>query len=85
MDAPHPKTFHLVVASVGENRFDGAAVSATIPTTEGEITILANHDAIIATLAPGMITVRTTIKEPQTFPIQGGILECANNRAVVLL
>lgn len=81
----HPHTFHLVVASVGESRFDGAAVSATIPTTEGEITILADHEAIIATLKEGVITVRVALGEPHTFRIQGGMLECANNRAVILL
>ena len=81
----HPNTFHLVIASVGENRFDGAALSATIPTTDGEITILPDHEPIIATLKPGTLTVRTTLGEPQEFPIEHGVLECSNSNVVVLL
>ncbi|MCR4325745.1 MAG: F0F1 ATP synthase subunit epsilon [Patescibacteria group bacterium] len=78
-------TFHLVVASVGETRFDGAALSATIPTTGGEITILPHHEPLVATLKPGTITVREAMGEPKTFDIENGVLECSGNRAVVLL
>jgi len=77
-------TFHLIVASVGEARFDGAALSATIPTTAGEITILPHHEPLVATLKPGTITVRESLgaKEIQ---IDGGVLEISGNRAIVLL
>ena len=77
--------FHLVVASVGEVRFDGAALSATIPTTAGEITILPHHEPLVATLKTGSITVRETLGDPKQFPITGGVLECSGNRVVVLL
>jgi len=77
-------TFHLVVASVGETRFDGAAVSVTLPTTAGEITILPHHEPLVATLKPGTITVRTS-GEQKEFPVDGGVLECSSNRVVVLL
>lgn len=80
-----PNTFHLVVASVGETRFDGAALSATIPTTGGEITVLPHHEPLVATLRPGTITVRETLGEPKKFEIQSGVVECAGNRVVVLL
>lgn len=81
----HPNTFHLVIASVGEARFDGPAISATIPTTAGEITILAHHEPLVATLKKGMITVRVGGNDPKEFPIDGGVLEISGNRAVVLL
>ncbi len=77
-------TFHLVVASVGETRFDGAALSATIPTTSGVITILPHHEALVATLQKGTITIRETL-ETKTVDIEGGVIEVANDRAVVLL
>ncbi|QQG37554.1 MAG: F0F1 ATP synthase subunit epsilon [Candidatus Kaiserbacteria bacterium] len=79
------ETLHLVIASVGETRFDGRAASATIPTTAGEITVLPHHEAIVSTLKPGTITVRETSGEQKTFPIDGGVLEVSGNRAVVLL
>ena len=84
-------TFHLILASVGETRFDGAALSATIPTTAGEITILPHHEPLVATLKPGSITVRLhaqageTLGEAKNFAVEGGVLECSANRVVVLL
>ena len=78
-------TFHLIVASVGETRFDGAALSATIPTSAGEITILPHHEPLVSTLVHGSITVRETLGEPKHFSVESGVVECASNRVVVLL
>ena len=85
-------TFHLVIASIGETRFDGPALSATISTTAGEITVLAHHEALVATLKPGKITVREHASSEggsasggKEFQIDGGVLEVSGNRAVVLL
>lgn len=83
--ADHPNTFHLVIASVATNHFDGAAVSATFPGAAGEMTILPHHEAIVTTLKPGVITVRQTLGEPKSFAVEGGVLECSGNRVVVLL
>ena len=77
-------TFHLIIASVGENLFDGAALSATIPTNAGEITVLPHHEPLVSTLRSGEITVRTSI-ESKTFPVEAGVVEISGNRAVVLL
>lgn len=83
-------TFHLVIASVGETKFDGPALSATLPGSDGELTILAHHEPLVTTLKPGTITVRLsgegeTLGEPKKFPVESGILEVSGNRAVVLL
>ncbi len=79
------KTFHLIIASVGETRFDGPALSATLPTTGGEITVLPHHEPLVATLKPGPIPVRETLGNPKSFPVESGVLECSSNRVVVLL
>jgi len=78
------KTFHLIIASVGETRYEGPAISATFPGSAGESTILAHHEPLVTTLKKGVITVR---REDGTkkYSIENGILECSNNRAVVLL
>ena len=76
--------FHLVVSSVAETFFDGEAISATIPGSAGEMTILAHHEPFVTTLKPGTITVRFSGDEKK-FPVESGILECSGNRAVVLL
>ncbi len=78
-------TFHLTIASVGETRFDGTAVSATFPGTAGEFTILAHHEPIVTTLKPGTITVRLAEGDSKQFSIENGVLECSGSRVVVLL
>ena len=78
------KTFHLTIASVGETHFDGSATSATFPGSAGEFTVLAHHEPLVTTLKKGVITIREG-GEAKEIPIQDGILECSNNRAVVLL
>lgn len=74
----------VVVAEVHENLFDGEAVSVTVPTTEGEMTMLANHEPFVATLKPGEVIVRTK-NSVEKFTVQGGVLEVSNNQATVLL
>ena len=83
--AEHSHTFHLVVASVGETRFDGAATSVTLPGTAGEFTILPHHEPLVTTLKPGHIVVRESIGEPKSFLVESGVVECSGNRVVVLL
>ncbi len=78
-------TFHLVIASVGETKFDGAAVSATLPGAAGEFTVLAHHEPVVTTLKPGSITVRKMEGQHEQFNIQGGVVEMSGNKAVVLL
>lgn len=82
--ATQPNTFHLTIASVGETRYDGEAVSVTLPGAAGEFTILSHHEPIVTTLKPGVITVRLE-GEAKKFPIETGVLECSGNRAIVLL
>ena len=84
MAGDHPTTFHLIIASVGATLFDGAAVSATLPGSAGELTILAHHEPLVTTLKEGTITVRETLGEKK-FDVEDGVLECSGNKAVVLL
>jgi len=80
------KTFHLTVSSVTETKFDGDALSVTVPGVEGEMEILAEHEPLISTLKAGTVTVKTEDnKDGEKFVIDKGIVEVANNRAVVLV
>lgn len=78
-------TLHLVISSVSQNLYDGPALSATVPGTAGEMTVLANHEPLISTLKAGTITVRIPNKEDLTFAITAGVMEIAGGRAVVLV
>lgn len=79
------ETFHLVIASVGETRFDGPAISATLPGSAGDLTILAHHEPFVTTLKKGTIRVRGSSEGTKDFSVENGVLEVSGNRAVVLL
>jgi len=80
------KTFHLTVSLVTESKFDGEALSVHVPATSGEMEVLADHEPMITTLKAGTITIKTADNpEGEKFAIEKGILEVANNRAVVLV
>ena len=85
MSDNHPTTLHLVIASVGETRFDGAATSATFPGASGEFTILPHHEPLVTTLKPGTIVVHESIGSVKEFHVEKGVVECSGNRVVVLL
>lgn len=74
----------VTIAKVHENVFQGEALSLTVPTTEGEITIMPKHEAFVVTLKEGNIIVRTK-DETKTFFAQSGVLEISNNQVTVLL
>ncbi len=77
---------NLTIAHPSSILFTGSVYAVTLPTTEGEITVLANHEPIIIVLKKGTLTVHVTNHgEKQKFEINGGVLEISNNKATVLL
>ena len=78
-------TLHLIISSVSENLYDGPVISATIPGSAGEMTILPNHEPLITTLKEGTITVRIPNAEIKVFEVQSGVLETSGARTVVLV
>ena len=81
---------NLHIAQVDNVLFDGEVESVTLPGIEGELTVLGHHEPLITTLRDGTITVRpkhdsSQALGEQTFPIEKGILEVSNNKAVVLV
>ncbi|MEN9390592.1 MAG: synthase, Delta/Epsilon chain, beta-sandwich domain [Candidatus Parcubacteria bacterium] len=80
--------YHLymqaIVARVHENLFQGDVISLTAPTTAGQITVLGNHEPLVVTLKPGVLTV-TTKEGEQKFDVMSGVLETSHNQVTVLL
>lgn len=80
------KTFHLTVARLGENLFDGEAVSATLPGTEGVFQVLPHHEALISELKEGEIEIKSEDNQTQRVTLsKGGIAEVSHNQATILL
>lgn len=56
-----------------------------VPGSKGPFQILKNHSPIISTLVEGKITIRDKQKNTVNFDITDGILECSNNKIVILV
>jgi F-type H+-transporting ATPase subunit epsilon len=74
----------VVLARVHENLFAGDALSVTLTTGAGEITVLPNHEPFVSNVKPCVVTVRTK-DGVQKFDISGGVVEISDNQVSVLL
>ncbi len=79
------KLLNLTISRVDAPVFDGDVVSVTVPGTEGEMTILADHEALISVLKAGTVTVRSETGGIQSFIIDQGTIEISHNHATVLI
>lgn len=75
--------FRFAIISPEGTVFDALASSVTLPTTEGEITILAHHMPILVKLGEGEVTIRNNGEE-QSIVIGGGFLDVTHEGATVL-
>lgn len=76
--------FTLIITAIDAPLYNGDAFSATLPGEEGVMTVLAHHQALITRLKEGTILVKDASGE-QSFPVEGGVVEIANNKVTVLL
>jgi len=65
----------LSIYSLKTILFQGEALSLNCQTIAGEITVLNNHEALITTLAAGVIRIIDENKKEHFFPIKSGFLE----------
>lgn len=76
--------FTLEVLTPDGVAFRSEAASASIPTSNGEITILKNHVPLVTTLGPGMLTVRSADGEEQYFALSRGVVQIEKNSIKIL-
>jgi len=80
------KTFHLTVARVGENLFQGEANSVTLPGVDGVFSVMAGHEAFVSQLKEGEVKIEDAAGEKHILQIpHGGVAEISSNQATVLL
>jgi len=63
--------------------FEDSVDQITLPTREGEITVLPEHIPLIAVLAPGELTARQDGKEI-AMAVSGGMVEVRKNELTIL-
>ena len=77
-------TYRLKIVTPEKKLFDGEVLSVTVPGADGLLTVLAGHEAMVALLNPGIITIRTAENdlEGEAGP---GFLEVSHNEAAVMI
>jgi F-type H+-transporting ATPase subunit epsilon len=79
------KQLKLNISRVNGSVFAGEVLSVTVPGSEGEMTLLADHSPIVSALRAGTITVRQDGGENKIFEIESGTLEVSHNNVTILL
>lgn len=74
-----------LVVSLTETLYDGDTIACTLPTKNGEITILPHHRPLVSVLAPGIITLTDQSDKQIEIPIKAGFLEVAAGDTVHIL
>lgn len=68
-------TFKFELVSPERILFSGDVVSVIVPSIEGEMTVLAGHAPLVATLKTGIVFVQTTDNNGKEFFVNGGLVE----------
>ena len=76
--------FKLEIISPEKIIFSNDAKMVTLPSYEGDMSILKNHISIITFLRPGLIKVQKKDGNFEEFFVQDGIVEYFNDSLVVL-
>ena len=72
-----------LVTSEG-NAYSGDASSVTIPTGDGEITVLDHHLPLVSTVEPGTVIIRTKNGEELLFAVSRGVVQVGSNNIRIL-
>lgn len=79
------KLLQLTVSRVDAPIFDGEVVAVHVPGVDGEMEIMANHEALISPLKTGTITIKKSDGQTEQHQIESGTLEISHNHATVLI
>lgn len=77
-------TFKFELVSPERILFSGDVVSVIVPSVEGEMTVLAGHAPLVATLKAGIVFVQTTESNGKEFFINGGLVEVNQASTTIL-
>jgi len=56
----------------------------SVPTRDGEITVLPDHIPLVASLLPGVVEIKTKNGQNEIMAISGGFLEVLRDKVVIL-
>lgn len=67
-------TFHFELVSPARLVFEGPVDSVVVPGSEGDMTIMANHAALMTSLRPGIVTIAAG-STPRRLYVRGGFAD----------
>jgi F-type H+-transporting ATPase subunit epsilon len=76
-------TFHFELVSPAKLLFEGPVESVVVPGVEGDMTIMANHAALMTSLRPGVVTVADGKSSKRLF-VRGGFAD-VNAKGLTIL
>jgi F-type H+-transporting ATPase subunit epsilon len=79
------KQLQINIAKVDGSVFAGEVSSVTVPGSEGEMTLLANHAPLMTVLKAGVVTIKLPDDTVRKFDIESGTMEVSNNQVTILL
>ena len=76
--------FQVHILAAYRTFYAGPCVSLTLPTSDGELGILAHHSAMIAAVQPGTLRYQPPEQEARTAAISLGMVKVEKNEVLVL-
>ena len=75
----------LAIHTLQSTLFEGEITSVTVPTPNGEITVLSQHLPLVTIVSRGTVRVTLPHGEESAIPLGGGILEVRPGSEAVML
>lgn len=79
------EVFQLHILAADRTFYEGPCLSLTIPTSDGEMGILAHHSRMIAAILPGKLRWRIPDADLQVASISPGMVRVEHNDVLVLV
>ena len=77
--------FQVHILAADRTFYDGPCISLTVPTSDGELGILAHHSPIIAAVQPGTLRYQAPGGDVQLAAVSPGMVKVENNEVLVLV
>ena len=78
-------TFQVHILAADKNFYEGPCVSLTIPTSDGEQSILAHHSDMIAAILPGTLRYQVPDGPVRLAAVSSGMVKIQKNNVLVLV
>jgi len=78
------KTIKFEIVTPASTVLSKEIIQVTVPTQDGEITILPEHIPLVSILRPGVLEIKTVDQEMEIISVSGGFLEVLRDKVVIL-